>query len=125
MIININNICTYYSLFILFEADTLIKVCLQFIFTIKATIIVKNNHNYCRYIDKRSYFCKFYYNMIIEKKILKLGFANYINILFCQKYPNALSNLIFIEKTFIPHIHPILLIIILRFNSSNPYVLYY
>lgn len=59
----------------------LTKVYLNIVFAKKAAIIVKNNFNCCKYIDADFYFYQFYYTIIIEKKISKFGFANYINIL--------------------------------------------
>lgn len=50
----------------------LIKVYLKFILAIKAikiAIIINNNLDYYKYSNISSYFCKFYYNIIIKKKI--------------------------------------------------------
>lgn len=82
MITNMNNVCTCYALFIPFRLDTLLtRVYLEFVSTIKAAVIVKNNLDYCRYINNSSHFCKPCYNMIIKKKIAKFEFVNCINIL--------------------------------------------
>lgn len=82
MIMDTNNICAYYGLFILFEASTLlIKVYSNFILAIKATIIVNNNLDYFEHIINIFHFYKSDYSMIIKKKITKFRFANCLNIL--------------------------------------------
>lgn len=79
MITNTNNVYIYFNIFILFEVDTLLtRVYLEFVSIIKVAIIVYNYFGYYKYIDNSSHFSKFYYNIIIEKKIPEFGFANYI-----------------------------------------------
>lgn len=52
MILIINNVCTYYNLFILFKIGIiLIKIYLNFISVIEIAIIVKNNLDYYRHVD--------------------------------------------------------------------------
>lgn len=98
IITDINNICTYYSLFILFKANImLIRIYLNFVFVIKVIIIVKNNLNYYRCINVGFYFCKSYYAIIVEKKISELVFVNCINVLLYQKYPDILNDLSIIK----------------------------
>lgn len=84
MITNINDVCTYYNLFTLFWANTLLtKVYLDFVLAIKVDVMVNNNFNYCGSIDNSFHFCKSCYNMINRKKILKFKSANYIIFLPC------------------------------------------
>lgn len=52
-------------LFIPSKTDiSLTKVYPEFLLAIEAAVIVDNNLNYCRCIDKKSHFCNFYYSMI-------------------------------------------------------------
>lgn len=84
MITDKNNICIYCSLLIVFETGFLLtRIYLKFISAIEANLIVENDLNYCGYTNNSFQFCKSCYNMIIKKKILKLGSANCIKILFC------------------------------------------
>lgn len=70
MIVDINNICIYYSLFILFRTGILlIKVHSVFLLAIKHTIIVDHDFDCCRYTNNDSHFCNTHYNMIVEKQI--------------------------------------------------------
>lgn len=55
----------------------------------------------------------------------KVGSTNCINVLFYQKYPNILNDLIAIEKIIITYAYLIILILNLRSNSSNFSILYY
>lgn len=83
MIVDINDIYAYYGLFILFRAGILLtRIYSDFILAIKATIIANDNLDYYKYTNNDSDFCKFYYSIIIEKKITKFRFANFINIWF-------------------------------------------
>lgn len=82
MIADINNICICYGLFILFRAGTILtRVNPNFISAIETAIIIKDDLNCYKHLDYSSYFCKFCYAMVVEKKIPKFGSANYINIL--------------------------------------------
>lgn len=84
MIADTNNVCACYGLFILFRTGTmLIKVYPKFVLAIKAITIVDNNPNYCECTNNSSHFCHIYCCRIVEKQILKFGFANYINNLLC------------------------------------------
>lgn len=126
MIADTNNIYACCDLFILFGADIILtKIHFDFISAIEAAIIVKNNLDCCRYIDIGSYFCKFCYVIVIEKKISKFGSANCINVSSYQKYSNVFNNLIAIEKAIIAYTYPIMLIIKLRSGDFSFFVLYY
>lgn len=48
---------------------------------IEAAMKIKNFFDYYKCINASFYFWKFYYTMIVKKKILKVKSANYINIL--------------------------------------------
>lgn len=103
----------------------LTKIHPNLLSAIEASIIARNNFNYCRRIDTGSHFCKSYYAMVVEKKITKFGFANYINVLPYQKYFNVLNNLTAIKKAIITCINLIILVINLRSNSFGLFVLYH
>lgn len=103
----------------------LTKIYSEFISVIEVAIIVKNNLDYCKHIDHNFHFCKSYYSMIVQKKIPKFRFTNYINILFCQKYSDILNNLILIKKIFITCAHLVILIIKLRLSGFSFSILYY
>lgn len=119
MIININNVCTCCNLFILFGTSILLtKIHSEFILVIEAAIIVNDDLNYCGRADNRFHFCNFCYDMIIEKKILKFGSANYITILLCPKYPVVFSNLTLIKKAFIACTHFVMFVIKLKPNGT-------
>lgn len=92
---------------------------------IKAVVIVNDDFNYCRHTKSDFYFCKYYYNMIVKKKISKFRFTNYINILPYQKYPNALSDFTLVKKTFIAYTHFAMFIIKLRPGKTDSTTLYY
>lgn len=126
MIIDTNNICTSYGLFILFGAGTLLtKIHPDLILIIKAVIIVDNNFDCCGRIDNAFYFCKFCYTMIIEKKILKFRSVNYINVLSYQKCFGIFNNLTLIKKVFIACIYPVMFVIKLRSNKTGLSALLY
>lgn len=126
VIINTNNIYIYFSLFILFKAGTiLIKIYPNFIFVIKTTIIIKDNLDYYKRINIDSHFCKFYYTIVIEKKILKFRFTNYINIQPYLKYSNVFKDLITIKKAIITYTYFIMSMIKLRLKSFSLFTLYY
>lgn len=95
------------------------------VLAIKATVIVDDDLDYYRYIHNNSYFCKFYYSIIVKKKISKFGSTNYINILLCQKYLDDLNNLTFIKKTFITCIHSIISIIKCKLSRTSLTTLYH
>lgn len=125
MIVDTNNIYAYSNLFIPFEAGILpIKVYLDFILVLKIAVMVNKNLYYCRCIDNDSHFCKFFYNMIVKKKISKLKFPNYINILPYQKYFDVFNNLTFIKKTFISYAYPIISVIKFRPIKTDSTILY-
>lgn len=126
VIANTNNVCVYCNLFILFRAGKLLtKVHLDFVLAIKTTIKVINNLICYGYNDNSSHLCKFCYSIIIEKKIPKFGFANCINILFYQKYPNVLSNLTLVKETLMAHVQPIMFVIKLRLGKTGSTALYH
>lgn len=109
MFINTNNVYIRYGLFILFKVDILfIKIHVKFVSAKKVIITVKNNLDCCGYINNSFHFCKSYYGIIIDRKISKFRFANFINIWFCEKYPNVFSNLTFVKKKFIVCIYLII-----------------
>lgn len=79
---DINNICAYCNLFILFETSILLsKVHLKFVLAMEVIVIVNDNLDYYKCSDNDSHFCNFFYGIIIKKKIPKSGFTNYINVL--------------------------------------------
>lgn len=120
MIIDTNDVYIYCDLFIEFKASTkLSRVYQNFVSIIKTTIIVNNNFDYFKRIDNGSHFCKSWYSKIIEKKILIFGFVNYINILFCQNYPDILNDLTSIEEVFITSAHPITSVLKLRPSETG------
>lgn len=126
MIIDTNNICIYYSLFILFVVDIfLIEIYLKFVLAIKTIFIINNNLDYCKHINNSSYFCKSYYSIIDEKNILKFGFIHYINVLSYQKYFNIFNNLTFVKKAFISYVYPIISIINIKSYETSLTALYY
>lgn len=126
IITNTNDIYTCFILYISFRTGTLlIRVYPDFISIIKAVVIIEDNLDCCRYIDNDFHFCKSCYSMIIKKKIPKFGFANYINVLSYQKYPDILNDLTFVEKTFIVYVYPVILIIKLKSSSFDSFALYY
>ncbi len=84
MIPETNDVYAFFSSFIPFGAGNLLtKIHLEIIFTIKAAVIVKDDLDHCGYSDNSFNFYKSCYDIIVEKKILRFEFANYINILFC------------------------------------------
>lgn len=126
MITDINNVCICYNLFILFRANTLlIKVYSKFVSTIKATVIVDNNSNYCRHTDNSSHFCKSCYSITVKKKIPKFGSAKYINVLPCQKYSDIFNDLTSVKKAFITCTHLVMSVIKLKPSGFRSTVLYY
>lgn len=80
---------------------------------------MKNNFKYYWFINIDFYFSKFFYIIIIEKKILKVKSTNYINILFYYKYFNIFNNLTTFKKIIITYIYFIILIIKLKLNDSS------
>ena len=126
VIANSDNVYTCYDLFILFKTDTILtKIYPDFISAIKTAIIDKDNLKYCRHINAGSHFCNSCFIIVVEKKIIKFGFANYINVFPCQKYSNIFNNLTAIEKLIIAHTPPIMSIIKLRASGSSPFASYY
>ena len=125
MIADTSNVCACCGLFIPFEASTLLtRVHPEFVPAIKAIVIVKDNLDCYKRINNGSHLYKSYYCMIVEEKIPKFESVNCINILPCQKYPDVLSNLTFVEEKFIACTHSIMSIIKLRptgFDSSAFY----
>lgn len=101
------------------------KIYSKFVLVIKVAIIANNGLDYYEYTDNSSYFCNLCYSMIVEKKILKFGSANCINILPCQKYPDILSDLTLVKEAFIVCAQPILSIIKLRPSKTGLTALYY
>lgn len=68
MIVDINNVYTYYNLFILFKINTLLtKVYQDFILAIEIDIIINDYLDYYRCIDNNSHSYNSYYGMIVEK----------------------------------------------------------
>lgn len=102
----------------------LIKKYLKLISTIKIVVILKNNFNYYGNTTNNFYFCKVCYFIIIQKKISKFEFFNYIYILIHQKYLKIFNNLTFIKKLFIDLIYLIISIIKLKINNFNFFTLY-
>lgn len=126
MITDINNICIHCRLFILFKAGILLtKIYPDFVLAIKTIIIVNNDLEYYRYTDNSSYFCKSYYNIIVEKKLPKFRSANYINVLPYQKYLDIFNDLILIKKVFIACTHFVMSIINLRPSKICSTTVYY
>lgn len=118
MIVDINDVCACYNLFILFETGILLtKVYPEFVLTIEVTVIVDDDLDCCRHIDNSFYFCNTYYGMIVEKQISKFGFANCINVLPYQKYIDALSNLTPIKEIFIAYVP--LIISVIKLSPSG------
>lgn len=77
-----NDVCNCYNIFIPFGADILLtKIYPEFVLAIEAAVIADNNLHYYRYSKNSFYFCKIFYNIIIEKKKPKFGSANCINVL--------------------------------------------
>lgn len=70
----------------------LTKVYSDFLSAIKVVVIVKDDLDYCGGNNTISHFCKSYYVIVVEKKILKFGFANCINVSLYQKYLNVFNN---------------------------------
>lgn len=102
MITDTNNVSTCFGLLIVFGTDfLLIRIYPEFVSTIEADVMVEDYLDRCECTDNGFQFCKFYYDMIIEKKISKFESANCINISPCQKYPNILSDLTSVEEPFI------------------------
>lgn len=84
VIVNTNNISTCYGFFIPFRVGIMLtRIYCNVRSAIKTIVIVKDDFDYCRYIDVRSHFYKFYYAMIVEKKISKFKSINYINVSPC------------------------------------------
>lgn len=126
MIADINDVYAYCGLFILFGTGTLLtKVYAKFILAIKDAIIVDDDLDYCRRTGNNFHFCNTYYSMIVEKQILKFGFANCINILLCQEYPDVLSDLTFIKEAFIAFAYPIMSIINLKPSRTSSTAFYH
>lgn len=102
----------------MFGTSTLLtKVHLEFILAIEAAIIVNDYLDYCGHINNSSHFCNIYYSMIVEKKISKFGFANYINVLPYQKYLDVFNDLTLIKEIFITCAY--LIISIIKLKSSR------
>lgn len=126
MIIDKNNVCAYYDLYIIFGTGFLLtRVHLEFVSAKKIDVIVEDNLDCYEYIDNDFQFCKSCYCMIIKKKILKFGSANCINVSSNQKYSPIPSDLTPIEKVFIAYAYPIMLIIKFRLSGFGFSVLYY
>lgn len=122
VIANINDVCAYCGLFIPLGASILpTKVYLDFVLAIKAIIIGDDNLNYCRHINNGFHSCKFYYGMIVKKKISKFRFANCINILSCQKYPNIFNNSTPVKEVFIVFAHPVMSVRKLKPSKTSLY----
>lgn len=102
VIVDINDFCVCCNLFLPLKTNTLLtKIYSKFILFIIIAVIVKNNLDSCEYTNNNSNFCKSCYSIIIIKMISIFRFANCINVLSCQKYPNTLSSLTLIKKEFI------------------------
>lgn len=120
-----NNICIYSNLFF-FGANILpTKVHSEFISTIKTTVIVDNDLDYDKHTNNSFYFSKFYYNMIIEKKIPEFESTNYINVLPYQKYLNVFSDLTPVKKAFIACAYPIMSVIKWKPSRTSLTTLYH
>lgn len=126
VIVDTNDVYAYCGLLIVFETGSLLtRVYPEFVSAIEASVIVKNDLDYCGYTDNGFQFCKSCYGMIIEKKIPKFGSANCINVSPCQKYSDILSDLTLVEKTFIARAYSVMLIIKLKLSGSGSSALYY
>lgn len=126
MVIDTNNVCIYYILYILFRINTLlIKLYPDFILVIKAAIIFDHDLNYCKRTNNNSHFYNTYNVMIVEKQISKFSSANCTTILFYQKYANIFYNLAFIEKVFIAYTYIIISIIKLRLSKTYSITFYH
>lgn len=126
MIIDINNICTYYGLFIPFGAGIMMtKIYLDFISLIKVAVIIEDDFDSYGHIVADSHFCKFCYAIVVEKKFLKFRFRNCINISFYHNDPNIFNNLTAIKKAIIACVYPIMSIIKLKPSNSDCFVLYH
>lgn len=70
MIADTNNVCTWCGLFIPFRAGILLTIVYpDSVLNIKNADMVDDNLDCCKSIDKSFYFCKYYYGMIVERKI--------------------------------------------------------
>lgn len=126
MSIDINGVCAYCDLLIIFRTSILVtRINLEFVFAIEANGICEDNLDYCGYTHNGFQFYKSYYGMIIKKKFQKFEIAHCINILLLQKYSDILSDLMPIEEAFIACVYSIMSIIKWRSNSFNFSALYY
>lgn len=89
MIADRNNICICCNLFIIFVASSLlIKVYPDFVLTIKATMIINNYFDYCRYTNNGSHFCKKISTIILANQYTILGVVNGINTIIYSFVPH-------------------------------------
>lgn len=126
VIADTNNVCACYGLLIVFGTGSLLtRLYPEFVSAIEAGVIVEDDLDCCGYTDNGFQFCKSCYGIIIEKKILKFGSANCINVSPCQKYPDILRDLPLVEEAFIARAHPVMSIIKLRPSGSSSSASYY